>query len=50
MVGGIFFVVLGLLVPGLILYASVEMLLKLRRWGLAVAGSVLAMIPCIYPF
>jgi hypothetical protein len=39
---------IGLLIAGLIIYASMEMK-KLRQWGLAVAASILAMVPCISP-
>jgi hypothetical protein len=39
---------IGLLIAGLIIYASMEMK-KLKQWGLAVAASVLAMVPCISP-
>jgi hypothetical protein len=38
----------GLLIAGLIIYATMEMK-KLRQWSLAVAASILAMIPCISP-
>jgi hypothetical protein len=38
----------ALLIAGLIIYASMEMK-KLRQWGLAVAASILAMVPCISP-
>jgi hypothetical protein len=38
----------GLLIAGLIIYASMEMK-KLRQWGLALAASILAMVPCISP-
>jgi hypothetical protein len=38
----------GLLIAGLIIYASMEMK-KLRQWGLAMAASILAMVPCISP-
>ncbi len=38
----------GLFIAGLIIYASLEMK-KLQQWGLAVAASVLAMVPCISP-
>jgi hypothetical protein len=39
---------IGLLIAGLIIYASMEMK-KLKQWGLAVAASILAMVPCISP-
>jgi hypothetical protein len=39
---------IGLLIAGLIIYAAMEMK-KLRQWGLAVAASILAMVPCISP-
>jgi hypothetical protein len=39
---------IGLLIAGLIIYASMEMK-KLKQWGLAVGASILAMIPCISP-
>jgi hypothetical protein len=49
MFGGIFFFLVGILIAGFVLYASIEML-KLRRWGLAVAASVMVMIPCLHVF
>ena len=39
---------IGLLIAGLIIYASIEMR-NLRNWGLAMAASILAMVPCISP-
>ncbi len=39
---------IGLLIAGVIIYASMEMK-KLKQWGLAVAASILAMVPCISP-
>jgi hypothetical protein len=38
----------GLLVAGFIIFAALKMK-DLEQWGLAVAASVLAMIPCISP-
>jgi len=38
----------GLFIAGIIIYASLEMK-KLQQWSLAVAASVLAMVPCISP-
>lgn len=38
----------GLLVAGFIIYAALKMK-DLEQWGLAVAASILAMIPCISP-
>ncbi len=38
----------GLMIAGLIIYAALEMK-KLNQWTLAVAASVLAMVPCISP-
>ncbi|HEX9723140.1 MAG TPA: hypothetical protein VGC53_02535 [Vicinamibacteria bacterium] len=40
--------VLGLLVAGFLIYASMEMK-KLSQWGLAVGASVVAMLPCVSP-
>jgi hypothetical protein len=39
---------LGLLVAGFLIYASLEMK-KLSQWGLAIAASVVAMVPCVSP-
>ncbi len=39
---------IGLLITGIIIYASIEMK-NLRQWGLAMAASILAMVPCISP-
>ncbi len=39
---------LGLLVAGFLVYASLEMK-KLSQYGLAVAASVVAMVPCLSP-
>jgi hypothetical protein len=39
---------IGLLIAGLIIYAAIEMR-NLRQWGLAMAASILAMVPCISP-
>ena len=36
---------IGLLIAGVIIYASMEMK-KLKQWGLAVAASILVMVPC----
>ena len=38
----------GLLVAAFVIYASLKMK-DLEQWGLAVAASILAMIPCISP-
>ncbi len=40
--------VLGLLVAGFLVYASLEMK-KLNQYGLAVGASVVAMVPCVSP-
>ena len=40
--------VIGLLVAGFLIYASLEMK-KLSQWGLAVGASVVAMLPCVSP-
>ena len=45
---GVVSAAIGLLIAGLIIYASMEMK-KLKQWGLAVAASILAMVPCISP-
>ena len=39
---------IGLLVAAFVIYASLKMK-KLTQWGLAVAASILVMIPCISP-
>lgn len=39
---------IGLLIAGLIIYAAIEMR-NLRQWALAMAASILAMVPCISP-
>ena len=38
----------GILVAGFIIYAALKMK-ELNHWGLAMAASILAMIPCISP-
>jgi uncharacterized BrkB/YihY/UPF0761 family membrane protein len=38
----------GILVAGFIIYAALKMK-NLSQWGLAMAASILAMIPCISP-
>ena len=38
----------GILVAAFIIYASIKMK-ELNQWGLAMAASILAMIPCISP-
>lgn len=38
----------GLLVAAFIIYAALKMK-EMQQWGLAVAASILAMIPCISP-
>jgi hypothetical protein len=45
---GILFSVVGILVSGLILYGGLNMR-KLENYGLVMAASVLAMIPCLSP-
>jgi hypothetical protein len=45
---GIVTAAIGLLIAGLLIYAAMEMK-KLKQWGLAVAASILAMVPCISP-
>ena len=45
---GIISSALGLLVAGFLVYASLEMK-KLSQYGLAVAASVVAMVPCVSP-
>lgn len=40
--------VIGLVIAAVIIYAGIRML-KLEAWGLAVAASILAMIPCVSP-
>ena len=40
--------ILGLLVAGFLVYAALEMK-KLSQYGLAVAASVVAMVPCVSP-
>ena len=40
--------VVGLLVAAFIIYAALKMK-ELEQWGLAVAASILAMIPCVSP-
>ncbi len=42
------FCFMGLLVAGFIIYSSLKMK-KLTQWGLCVAASIIAMIPCISP-
>ena len=45
---GVAFFFVGLLVAGFVIYASLKMK-ELTQWGLCVAASILAMIPCISP-
>ncbi len=45
---GVAFCFVGLLVAGFIIYASLKMK-TLTQWGLCVAASIIAMIPCISP-
>ncbi len=45
---GITSAILGLLVAGFLVYAALEMK-KLSQYGLAVAASVVAMVPCVSP-
>ena len=40
--------VVGLIIAGFIIYAALKMR-EMKQWSLAVAASVLAMIPCISP-
>ena len=42
------FCFVGLLVAGFIIYASLKMK-ELTQWGLCIAASIIAMIPCISP-
>jgi hypothetical protein len=42
------FAIIGILIGGLIFYAALQMR-KLQSYGLAMAGSIIAMIPCISP-
>ncbi len=45
---GVAFCFVGLLVAGFIIYSSLKMK-NLTQWGLCVAASIIAMIPCISP-
>jgi hypothetical protein len=45
---GVAFCFVGLLAAGFIIYASLKMK-ALTQWGLCVAASIIAMIPCISP-
>jgi len=45
---GIVFAIIGLAVSGFILWASMQMK-QLHKWTMAVAASIVAMIPCIGP-
>ncbi len=45
---GVAFCFVGLLVAGFIIYASLKMK-EFTQWGLCVAASIIAMIPCISP-
>jgi hypothetical protein len=45
---GVAFCFVGLLVAAFIIYASLKMK-ELTQWGLCVAASIIAMIPCISP-
>jgi len=45
---GVAFFFVGLLVAAFIIYASLKMK-ELTQWGLCVAASIIAMIPCISP-
>lgn len=43
-----FFPVLGLLISGLGLYGSIQML-KLRNYGMAMTAAIISVIPCVGP-
>jgi hypothetical protein len=45
---GVAFCFVGLLVAAFIIYASLKMK-ELTQWGMCVAASIIAMIPCISP-
>jgi len=45
---GVAFCFVGLLVAAFIIYASLKMK-ELKQWGLCVAASIIAMIPCVSP-
>jgi predicted lysophospholipase L1 biosynthesis ABC-type transport system permease subunit len=45
---GLFFGVIGLIVAGIVGFGAMRMM-QLRSWGLSLAVSILAMIPCISP-
>ncbi len=45
---GVVFNLLGLLLAGLVFFAAWQMM-QLKGHGLAIAGSVIAMIPCLSP-
>jgi hypothetical protein len=45
---GVAFCFVGLLVAAFIIYASLKMK-ELTQWGLCVAASIIAMIPCVSP-
>ncbi|MGB2763451.1 MAG: hypothetical protein WBC02_12090 [Candidatus Aminicenantaceae bacterium] len=47
-VAGVASSIVGILVAAFIIYAALKMK-ELNQWGLCVAASVLAMIPCISP-
>lgn len=42
------FAIIGILIGGLIFYAAMQMR-KLQSYGLAMAASIIAMVPCISP-
>lgn len=45
---GIASAIIGLLIGAFIIYCMTRMM-RLEQWGLALAGSILAMIPCLSP-
>ena len=45
---GIVFAIIGLAISGFIIWAALQMK-QLRNWNMAVAASIVAMIPCIGP-
>jgi uncharacterized membrane protein YhaH (DUF805 family) len=45
---GIVFAIIGLAISGFVIWAALQMK-QLRNWNMAVAASVVAMIPCIGP-
>lgn len=45
---GVFFSILGLVMAGVVFFGASKMM-KLEMYGLAIAASVIAMIPCVSP-